>query len=131
LIELESNANETVRWIALELLGLRHGTLLLCQEAQSAAQPEGIYSLSQGGNPGRTSSSTWQPVRRSARRQAEWYRYYQLFADVLQARLRLELPTVRVVHERASTWYERHGQQYDAIRHALAASNFERAAGPD
>jgi LuxR family transcriptional regulator, maltose regulon positive regulatory protein len=59
----------------------------------------------------------------------QWYRYYQLFADVLQARLRLELPTVRVVHERASAWYERHGQQYDAIRHALAASNFERAAG--
>src|SRR5205807_9911024 len=35
----------------------------------------------------------------------------------------------RVVHERAAAWYEGHGQLDDAIRHALAAPNFERAAG--
>jgi hypothetical protein len=59
-----------------------------------------------------------------------WYRYHHLFADVLQARLRLELPElVRRVHARASAWYEQHGQLDDAIRHALAAPNFERAAG--
>jgi hypothetical protein len=55
----------------------------------------------------------------------QWYRYHQLFADVLQARLRQVQPDlVRVVHERASTWYERHSQLDDAIRHALAAPNF-------
>ena len=60
----------------------------------------------------------------------QWYRYHQLFADVLQARLRQVQPDlVRVVHERASAWYERNGQLEDAIRHALAAPNFERAAG--
>jgi LuxR family maltose regulon positive regulatory protein len=59
-----------------------------------------------------------------------WYRYHQLFADVLQARLRQEQPgLVRLVHERASAWYERHGQLDGAIRHALAAPNFDRAAG--
>ena len=59
-----------------------------------------------------------------------WYRYHHLFADVLQARLRQEQPEVlRAVHERASAWYERHSQLDDAIRHALAAPNFQRAAG--
>jgi LuxR family maltose regulon positive regulatory protein len=59
-----------------------------------------------------------------------WYRYHHLFADVLQARLRQELPElVLVVNERASAWHERHGQLDDAIRHALAAPNVERAAG--
>jgi LuxR family transcriptional regulator, maltose regulon positive regulatory protein len=62
--------------------------------------------------------------------QRRWYRYHHLFADVLQARLRQELPErVRVVHGRASAWHERHGQLDDAIRHALAAPNVERAAG--
>src|SRR5205085_10610203 len=60
----------------------------------------------------------------------QWYRYHQLFADVLQARLRQVQPDlVRVGHERASAWYEQNGQLEDAIRHALAAPNFERAAG--
>jgi LuxR family maltose regulon positive regulatory protein len=59
-----------------------------------------------------------------------WYRYHHLFADILQARLRQELPElVHVVHERASAWDERHGRLDDAIRHALAASNVEGAAG--
>ncbi len=62
-----------------------------------------------------------------ARRQ--WYRYHQLFADVLQARLLdergEELPGL---HRRASAWYEQNDEAYDAIRHALAAKDFERAA---
>ena len=59
-----------------------------------------------------------------------WYRYHQLFADVLQARLMEEQPDrVPVLHGRASEWYARHGQASDAIRHALAADDFERAAG--
>ena len=38
----------------------------------------------------------------------EWYRYHQLFADVLRARLVGEQPElVPVLHERASRWYER------------------------
>src|SRR5205823_7689621 len=61
--------------------------------------------------------------------QRRWYRYHQLFADVLQARLLKERPDrVPALHGRASEWYERHGQPPDAIRHALAAHDFERAA---
>ena len=59
-----------------------------------------------------------------------WYRYHQLFADDLQARLLEEHPDqVPVLHGRASEWYERNGQPADAIHHALAAADFERVAG--
>ena len=59
-----------------------------------------------------------------------WYRYHQLFADVLQARLLDEQPgQVPDLHRRASEWYEQNGEQPEAVRHALAAGDFERAAG--
>jgi LuxR family maltose regulon positive regulatory protein len=58
-----------------------------------------------------------------------WYRYHQLFADVLQARLRDEQPDeVPDLHRRASAWYEQNDEPSEAIRHALAAQDFERAA---
>lgn len=59
----------------------------------------------------------------------DWYRYHHLFADVLAAQLRAEQPDrVSTLHRRASAWYEQHGSPADAIRHALAAEDFSRAA---
>ncbi|MDQ3317343.1 MAG: AAA family ATPase, partial [Actinomycetota bacterium] len=59
-----------------------------------------------------------------------WFRYHHLFADVLRARLMEEQPDrLTTLHRRASEWYERNGSPTDAIRHALAAEDFERAAG--
>jgi LuxR family maltose regulon positive regulatory protein len=59
-----------------------------------------------------------------------WYRYHHLFADVLKARLRAQQPNqVPSLHQRASEWYEQKDRPSDAIRHALAAQDFERAAG--
>ena len=61
--------------------------------------------------------------------QRQWYRYHPLFAEVLQARLIDEQPDqVFSLHQRASEWYEHNGSAPDAIRHALAAKDFERAA---
>jgi LuxR family maltose regulon positive regulatory protein len=58
-----------------------------------------------------------------------WYRYHHLFADVLSAHLIAEQPgQVATLHQRASEWYEHHGSAADAIRHALAAQDFERTA---
>ena len=58
-----------------------------------------------------------------------WYRYHQLFADVLRARLVDERPElVAELHRRASAWYEQDGDRSAAIRHALAAQDDERAA---
>jgi LuxR family maltose regulon positive regulatory protein len=59
----------------------------------------------------------------------QWYRYHQLFADVLHARLRDEQPDdVPALHRRASGWHEQNGEPSEAIRHALAAGDFGRAA---
>ena len=61
--------------------------------------------------------------------QRSWYRYHRLFADVLGARLRAEQPDqVPVLHQRASAWYAAHDLAADAVRHALAAQDFGRAA---
>ena len=58
-----------------------------------------------------------------------WYRYHQLFADVLQARLLDEQPgQVPGLHRRASAWYQQNGEPSAAIGHALAAEDFGRAA---
>ena len=58
-----------------------------------------------------------------------WYRYHHLFADVLRMHLKAEQPDQgSVLHRRASEWYEHNGSTADAIRHALAAEDFERAA---
>jgi len=58
-----------------------------------------------------------------------WYRYHHLFADVLRARLGAEAPDqVPSLHQRASEWFAARGLAADAVRHALAASDFDRAA---
>jgi LuxR family maltose regulon positive regulatory protein len=62
--------------------------------------------------------------------QRQWYRYHHLFADVLHAHLIEAQPEqVSSLHQRASAWYEQNGYPSDAIRHALAARDFGRAAG--
>jgi LuxR family maltose regulon positive regulatory protein len=58
-----------------------------------------------------------------------WYRYHHLFADVLRMHLTAEQPDqVSALHRRASEWYEHNGSTDNAIRHALAAGVFARAA---
>ncbi len=59
-----------------------------------------------------------------------WYRYHHLFAEVLQARSLEEHPDqVAESHRRASAWYEQNALPFEAIRHAFAAEDLERAAG--
>lgn len=59
----------------------------------------------------------------------EWYRYHHLFADVLHAHAIKEQPTqVATWHGRASAWCEANGLRAEAIHHALAATDFARAA---
>lgn len=59
----------------------------------------------------------------------QWYRYHHLFAEVLQARLaEQQSEQLHRLHRRATAWYEQNGLLPDAIRHALAAADFEHAA---
>ena len=62
--------------------------------------------------------------------QRQWYRYHHLFADVLHTHLLEAQPDqVSTLHQRASAWYEQNSQPSEAVRHALAAENYERVAG--
>lgn len=59
----------------------------------------------------------------------QWYRYHQLFAEVLQYRLRQRQPAyLSTLHLRASAWYAQQGYLADAIHHALLAGAFAEAA---
>ncbi|HEX3053141.1 MAG TPA: hypothetical protein VHP83_20955, partial [Aggregatilineaceae bacterium] len=58
-----------------------------------------------------------------------WYRYHHLFAQVLYTHLMAEQRDLIVtLHQRASEWYEQHQFRPEAIYHALASEDFERAA---
>ena len=57
-----------------------------------------------------------------------WYRYHHLFADLLCARLQQSQPDlVAELHARAAEWCEHNGLAAEAVSHALAARDFERA----
>jgi LuxR family maltose regulon positive regulatory protein len=58
-----------------------------------------------------------------------WYRFHDLFREVLLARLQASQPElVPVLHQRAAHWYEKQGQAREAIAHALQAHDFSFAA---
>jgi LuxR family transcriptional regulator, maltose regulon positive regulatory protein len=58
-----------------------------------------------------------------------WWRYHQLFADLLRARLEQEQPgRMRELHRAAAAWSDEHDLADDAVRHALAAGDAAWAA---
>ena len=58
-----------------------------------------------------------------------WWRYHQLFADLLRARLLEHQPGQAVqLHRKAAAWCEEHGLADDAVRHAVAAGEMIWAA---
>src|SRR5262249_43943350 len=64
-----------------------------------------------------------------------WYRYHHLLADLLRQRLQQSIAfsadeaksPVNALHIRASRWYEDHGLEIEAFRHAASADDIERA----
>ena len=58
-----------------------------------------------------------------------WYRYHNLFAELLSQRLRsTEAQSEMDLHRRASEWFAAKRLLPEAIQHALAAADWERAA---
>ena len=58
-----------------------------------------------------------------------WFRYHQLFADLLQLELRGSAPAeLPALHDAAAGWYAEHGYPVEAVRHAQAAQNWGLAA---
>ena len=61
--------------------------------------------------------------------QRYWYRYHQLFADLLRKRLLQSAPDiVRELHRRAVEWHEENGLIPSAIHHAFQMQDFSKAA---
>ena len=59
----------------------------------------------------------------------QWFRYHQLFAEVLRHRLHQSQPEILpTLHHRASVWHAQQGYLTDAIHHALLAADFANAA---
>jgi LuxR family maltose regulon positive regulatory protein len=58
----------------------------------------------------------------------EWYRYHRLFRDLLRHRLHLHQGGNEAqLHLRACDWYQAQGFQADAVQHALAGGDWDRA----
>jgi LuxR family maltose regulon positive regulatory protein len=58
----------------------------------------------------------------------QWYRYHQLFADLLRDRLQAQQPQqITVLHQRAGRWYAEANQPVAAVDHALAGGDYETA----
>ena len=58
-----------------------------------------------------------------------WFRYHQLFADLLQLELRRTAPAeADALHRTAARWFADHGYPVDAVRHAQAARDWAAAA---
>jgi ATP/maltotriose-dependent transcriptional regulator MalT/class 3 adenylate cyclase len=60
----------------------------------------------------------------------QWYRYHHLFGEMLREQLvhGTTREVVASLHRRASAWYEQQGLIAEAVQHALAAQDWERAA---
>jgi hypothetical protein len=58
-----------------------------------------------------------------------WYRYHQLFGELLRTELRRSEPDlVADLHRRAATWFETEGLIDEALRHLIAAGDIARSA---
>ena len=58
-----------------------------------------------------------------------WYRYHQIFADVLRQRLQQSAAAqIPELHRRASRWYREQGMLAEAVAHAHAAGDWESIA---
>jgi LuxR family maltose regulon positive regulatory protein len=60
-----------------------------------------------------------------------WYRYHHLFGEALRERLQagVSQETINRLHKRASIWYTQHAFIPDGIQHAVAATDWDFAAG--
>lgn len=58
-----------------------------------------------------------------------WYRYHQLFGELLRTELRRSEPDlIADLHRRAATWFETEGLIDEAVRHLVAGGDIARSA---
>jgi LuxR family maltose regulon positive regulatory protein len=106
----------------------------LCAELCDAVRPPGDAARPPSG--ARDSQAILAQLERSnlfltpLDDERQWYRYHHLFADLVNSTLkqRRSAEQVRELHRRASRWYQEEGALEEAMIHAMAAQDFERAA---
>jgi LuxR family maltose regulon positive regulatory protein len=61
--------------------------------------------------------------------EGQWFRYHQLFADLIKARLQQSASTDEItsLHQHAADWYEQAGMTNEAIVQSLAARDYSHA----
>jgi len=57
----------------------------------------------------------------------QWYRYHQLFADLLRERLETSPKEMLHLHQRASQWYAENDFTPQAVEHSLSANDYDEA----
>ena len=61
--------------------------------------------------------------------QRTWYRYHNLFSDLLQSQLsKVDKNIIKTIHEQASAWFEQHQDFNEAIEHSYLAEDPTNAA---
>jgi LuxR family maltose regulon positive regulatory protein len=125
--EVLEQQSESVQTFLLQTAILDRLTGSLCD-----AMRFGDAKSSTGQDNGQTTLETLERANLfivSLDNERRWYRYHQLFADLLRQRLRQTQPEqVATLHQQASEWYEQNGFIDEAIEHALRAEDHERAA---
>lgn len=119
LDEVLNREPENVQSFLLETSILERFTSPLCNEMMGANNaPEMLMRLEQA-------NLFIVPLDN----ERHWYRYHNLFADLLRSRLQeLKPDRVQELHRRACVWFEREGLLPEAINHAISMPDFERAA---
>jgi len=61
--------------------------------------------------------------------QHQWFRFHNLFAEFLRHMLtETHAAEILLLHKRAATWFEQHGNRDEAFKHGLASGDMEWAA---
>lgn len=60
----------------------------------------------------------------------KWYRYHHLFVDLLKSTLnqKKSAAQIQALHRRASDWHHQQGNLEEAMRHAMSAKDYQKAA---
>jgi len=117
--EVFAHQSEPVQDFLLRTCILEHFTAELCQVVSGEKHAHDmLHTLEQ--------NNLFITALDSSRR---WYRYHHLFADLLRQRLQAsETLDEAELHRLASEWFAEQGYLPEAIQHALAAQDWERAA---
>ena len=117
--EVLSHLDENIRSFLLQTSILKRMTSALCNTVTGREESEDIIKHLE------TANLFVEPLDK----ERHWYRYHQLFADLLSAQLAREYPDQESnLHKKASSWFEHEGLMEEAIYHALAADDFNKAA---